>query len=307
VSDGGGDPIFASALIGFPVQFLIYQQLAADNAAAVREFFARWSPPVVSSRPRQAAVRFGRQQQFSASVSCPAGAASCGAFRSPGGGTIDANGLYSAPRLPTARAHLPRRGPQRADGSVRGVATVKPASALTRTDRVRYIRRVSLSAVSGARAPASGALRRCAASSGCARPACPQLAVLASAAVGAGSSSRRPRARALRLARERIRARPPSAARCTASCARSAGSRVRSQARPVRRDPARRPARRVHEALASLRDRVPPLPFARIRAAVEASSGAARARVRGVRRRPLGAASIAQAHRARLPAAIPSS
>ncbi len=45
VSDGGGDPIIASALIGFPVQFFIYQQLAADNAAAVvLEFFERWNP-----------------------------------------------------------------------------------------------------------------------------------------------------------------------------------------------------------------------------------------------------------------------
>ncbi len=45
VSDGGGDPIFASALIGFPVQFLIYQQLAADNAAVVViEFLDVWNP-----------------------------------------------------------------------------------------------------------------------------------------------------------------------------------------------------------------------------------------------------------------------
>lgn len=45
VSDGGGDPIFASAILGFPVQFLIYQQLAADNAATVvLEFLERWNP-----------------------------------------------------------------------------------------------------------------------------------------------------------------------------------------------------------------------------------------------------------------------
>jgi nucleoside phosphorylase len=53
VSDGGGDPIFASALIGFPVQFFIYQQLAADNAAAVAlEFLEQWNP-----RPRRQCVR----------------------------------------------------------------------------------------------------------------------------------------------------------------------------------------------------------------------------------------------------------
>ncbi|MGH7860146.1 MAG: hypothetical protein ACREQY_22700, partial [Candidatus Binatia bacterium] len=33
VSDGGGDPNPVSALLGFPFQFFIYQQLAADNAA----------------------------------------------------------------------------------------------------------------------------------------------------------------------------------------------------------------------------------------------------------------------------------
>lgn len=49
VSDGGGDPIIASAILGFPVQFFIYQQLAADNAAAVvLEFLERWNP-----RPRR--------------------------------------------------------------------------------------------------------------------------------------------------------------------------------------------------------------------------------------------------------------
>ena len=33
VSDGGGDPLIASALIGFPVQFFIYQQLALPHSA----------------------------------------------------------------------------------------------------------------------------------------------------------------------------------------------------------------------------------------------------------------------------------
>jgi len=41
-SDGGGDPLH---LPGFPFQFLVYQQLAADNAAAATlEFLARWNP-----------------------------------------------------------------------------------------------------------------------------------------------------------------------------------------------------------------------------------------------------------------------
>jgi nucleoside phosphorylase len=125
VSDGGGDPIFASALIGFPVQFLIYQQLAADNAAAVvSEFFARWSPPVLSVSPAQVDVRFGRQQQFSAAISCPAGTGVTWSVEEPGTGTIDATGLYTAPRLPTLvrTAHVVARSA--ADGSVRGVATV---------------------------------------------------------------------------------------------------------------------------------------------------------------------------------------
>ena len=45
-SDGPkGDPNPVSAAIGFPVQFVIYQQLAADNAAAVvLEFLNQWTP-----------------------------------------------------------------------------------------------------------------------------------------------------------------------------------------------------------------------------------------------------------------------
>jgi nucleoside phosphorylase len=43
VSDGGGDPIPATAIVGFPVQFAVYQQLAADNAAAVvLKFLEQW-------------------------------------------------------------------------------------------------------------------------------------------------------------------------------------------------------------------------------------------------------------------------
>ena len=41
VSDGGGDPLH---LPGFPAQFFVYRQLAADNAAAVTmAFLRRWA------------------------------------------------------------------------------------------------------------------------------------------------------------------------------------------------------------------------------------------------------------------------
>jgi len=44
ISDGPGDPL---PLPGFPVEFFVYQQLAADNAAtAAAAFIAAWSPPV---------------------------------------------------------------------------------------------------------------------------------------------------------------------------------------------------------------------------------------------------------------------
>jgi hypothetical protein len=125
VSDGGGDPLVATALIGFPVQFLVYQQLAADNAGGVAtEFLNRWSPPVLSVSPAQAIVRFGKQQQFSAAVSCPEGAGVVWSVQESGAGTIDANGLYTAPKLPTAirTAHVVATSV--ANGSTRGVATV---------------------------------------------------------------------------------------------------------------------------------------------------------------------------------------
>jgi hypothetical protein len=42
LSDGGGDPLH---LPGFPFQFFLYRQLAADNAAAVANaFLAAWRP-----------------------------------------------------------------------------------------------------------------------------------------------------------------------------------------------------------------------------------------------------------------------
>lgn len=43
VSDGAGDPL---GLPGFPAQFFVYRQLAADNAAAVTiAFLDQWGPP----------------------------------------------------------------------------------------------------------------------------------------------------------------------------------------------------------------------------------------------------------------------
>lgn len=58
----------------------------------------------------------------------------------------------------------------------------------------------------------------------------------------------------------------------------------------------------MREALARLRDAVPPLPFAEIRAVLEADLGAPlEARFAALDPEPLGAASIAQVHRGRLP------
>ena len=110
VSDGGGDPIFASALIGFPVQFFIYQQLAADNAAAVvTEFLQRWNPaPPLTVSPAQAVVRVRMQLQFTAAVSCLAESGVVWRVHEADGGTIDATGLYTAPPIlnPGRTAHV---------------------------------------------------------------------------------------------------------------------------------------------------------------------------------------------------------
>jgi nucleoside phosphorylase len=126
VSDGGGDPIFASALIGFPVQFLIYQQLAADNAAAIAlAFFARWSPPpAIAIHPAQATVRFGQQQPFTATVPCLASSAVQWSVQEPNGGTIDANGLYRAPNVPTLNRTAHVVATSAINGQVQAVATV---------------------------------------------------------------------------------------------------------------------------------------------------------------------------------------
>ena len=63
---------------------------------------------------------------------------------------------------------------------------------------------------------------------------------------------------------------------------------------------------RVHHALASLRDRVPPLPFDQIRWVVERELGAPLERsFSSFDPTPLGAASIAQVHRASLPDGTP--
>jgi len=107
------------------VQFLIYQQLAADNAGGVAiEFLERWSAPELSVSPAGATVRFGRQQQFSAAVSCPAGAGVVWSVQESGGGTIDANGLYTAPKLPTLIRTVHVVATSASNGSLRGAATV---------------------------------------------------------------------------------------------------------------------------------------------------------------------------------------
>ena len=126
VSDGGGDPIFASALIGFPVQFLIYQQLAADNAAAIaQEFFARWSPPpAIAIDPPSAVVKPGKEQSFHANVPCLASDAVVWSVAEANGGTIDANGLYRAPKLWLAPRTVHVVAKSAINGSVSAVATV---------------------------------------------------------------------------------------------------------------------------------------------------------------------------------------
>jgi nucleoside phosphorylase len=126
VSDGGGDPIFASALIGFPVQFFIYQQLAADNAAAVViEFLEQWNPaPPLAVSPAQAVVRAGRTLQFSAVVSCLASSDVVWSVQEPNGGTIDANGLYTAPLVLNASRTAHVVATHAVNGQIQAVATV---------------------------------------------------------------------------------------------------------------------------------------------------------------------------------------
>ena len=126
VSDGGGDPIFASALIGFPVQFLIYQQLAADNAAAIAlGFLSRWNPPpALAIDPPSAVVRAGKEQQFTASVPCLASDEVVWSVAEANSGTIDATGLYRAPKLLLATRTVHVVAKSAINGQVSAVATV---------------------------------------------------------------------------------------------------------------------------------------------------------------------------------------
>ena len=98
---GNGDPIIASAIIGFPVSFFLYQQLAADNAAAVAlEFFDQWNPgPPLTVAPAEAVVRVRKQLQFAAAVPCLASGDVVWSVQEADGGSIDANGLYTAPAI----------------------------------------------------------------------------------------------------------------------------------------------------------------------------------------------------------------
>ena len=310
VSDGGGDPLVASAIIGFPVQFLIYQQLAADNAADVAiEFLDRWSPAQLSVSPAQAVVRFGKQQQFTAPRSRVRRApASCGACRSP------------AAARSTRTASTPRRSSRplirtvhvvatsAADGSVAGRRDGEPARERRHTETPRArpssdtVRRVSLSetsalALSRPTAPSLRGVERL-------RPT--GLPQLLRARARAGRRGRRARGGPRRARSSRASAR---AARREAAQRRAVRIAVRALGRlkgpfaklgqfgAVRLDVL--PAE-VTDELKTLRDRVPPLPFERIRAVVESELGAPLERAfAAFDREPLGAASIAQAHRAR--------
>ena len=128
---------------------------------------------------------------------------------------------------------------------------------------------------------------------------CPALA-LGSAARGlACRALRAPPRPAVRAARARR-----AAARGGSAAALGRAEGAVREARPVRRAALTTLlAPEAREALAALRDRVPPLPFSRVRAVVEAElGGSARSRLfAAIEPAPLGAASIAQVHRARLP------
>jgi hypothetical protein len=125
VSDGGGDPIFASALIGFPVQFLVYQQLAADNAAAVAQaFLARWDRRPRSRSSRVGGRARGQAAAFAAHVPCLASDAGRVERRGDERRHDRRDGIYARPKLVLAPRTVHVVATSAIRGGVSAVATV---------------------------------------------------------------------------------------------------------------------------------------------------------------------------------------
>jgi len=84
VSDGAGDPL---GLPGFPSQFVVYRQLAANNGAAVTiAFLGRWAPPTRRAARRPRASGPARPHRARRASRQPARSpARSGAARSSGG------------------------------------------------------------------------------------------------------------------------------------------------------------------------------------------------------------------------------